>query len=71
MKKLLILLLLTSCSGDMEDSLTCRDVANIIYRTNLNEAIADPSIPGLQGYSSAREYAEVTRRSSFSRCSAE
>jgi len=46
----------------------CARNADIIYNDNLEEAIADPSIWRLAGYTSATDFAERTRRGVIGRC---
>jgi hypothetical protein len=47
---------------------SCLNTADIIYRDNLEEALADPSVWQLGGYKSASDYAASSKRSVISRC---
>jgi hypothetical protein len=47
---------------------SCLKTADIIYRDNLEEALADPAVWQLGGYKSAIDYAATSKRSVISRC---
>ena len=47
---------------------SCLKSADFIYRERLQEALADPEIWQLGGYTSARDYAAASKRGVISRC---